>query len=129
MGFFSNLDQEKYDRQYSDRELIKGMASYFKPYALRLILIAVLLTVIASSSAAFLILIGRGVDLLKEDASATTITLLTLTVLVDDINDNRPLFQPYTYDVTMAEHSASGTSVAVVFATDKDLVRGPAPFL
>lgn len=50
-------------------------------------------------------------------------------MVVDDINDNRPLFQPYTYDVTMAEHSASGTSVALLSATDKDLVRGPVPFL
>src|SRR3972149_1280335 len=33
MGFFSGLDVEAYDRQYSDRQLIARMGHYFAPYA------------------------------------------------------------------------------------------------
>ncbi len=78
MGFFSNIDLEAYDRQYSDRELAIGMAAYFKPHARRIALIASLLTVIGLSAAALPILVARGVDLLESDGSNTMIALLTL---------------------------------------------------
>ena len=32
MGFFGNLDPEQYDRQYTDGQLVKRMASYFVPF-------------------------------------------------------------------------------------------------
>ena len=31
MGFFSGLNDEKYDRQYTDRELVRRIIGYFKP--------------------------------------------------------------------------------------------------
>ena len=85
MGFFSNIDLEAYDRQYSDRELVIGMAAYFKPHARRIALIALLLTVIGLSAAALPILVARGVDLLETDASATTVALLTFGVLASGV--------------------------------------------
>ena len=85
MGFFSNIDLEAYDRQYSDRELVAGMAAYFKPHARRIALIAVLLTIIGLSAAALPILVARGVDLLESDASNTTISLLTFGVLASGV--------------------------------------------
>ncbi|KAL8611489.1 hypothetical protein ACOMHN_014544 [Nucella lapillus] len=45
----------------------------------------------------------------------------TVTILVDDVNDNPPLFSRPTYDVTVAEHSPHGTSVVMVLATDADV--------
>ncbi|HEY53672.1 MAG TPA: ABC transporter ATP-binding protein [Caldilineae bacterium] len=85
MGFFSNIDLEAYDRQYSDRELALGMAAYFKPHARRIALIALLLTVIGLSAAALPILVAHGVNLLETDASATTIILLALGVLASGV--------------------------------------------
>ena len=85
MGFFSNLDIEAYDRQYTDRELAQGMGAFFAPYIRRIALITVLLLVIAFSSAALPILVARGVDLLEEDASFQVIALLTVGVLASGV--------------------------------------------
>ncbi|XP_051962537.1 protocadherin-16 [Xyrauchen texanus] len=43
-----------------------------------------------------------------------------LTVLVEDVNDNAPVFSQDLYEVTLAEHSPAGSSVITVTATDKD---------
>ena len=37
MGFFAGLNDEKYDRQYTDRELIRRIVDFFKPQKTRLI--------------------------------------------------------------------------------------------
>jgi len=85
MGFFSNLDIEAYDRQYTDRELAQGMGAFFVPYVRRIVLITILLLVIAFASAALPILVARGVDLLEEDASIQVIALLTVGVLASGV--------------------------------------------
>ena len=46
MGFFSSLDNEGYDRQYSDRQLLQRMTGYFHRYRRQLILIVILLIVL-----------------------------------------------------------------------------------
>uniref|UniRef100_A0A672QNQ3 Protocadherin-16 n=1 Tax=Sinocyclocheilus grahami TaxID=75366 RepID=A0A672QNQ3_SINGR len=43
-----------------------------------------------------------------------------LTVLVEDINDNAPTFTQDLYQVTLPEHSPSGSPVITVTATDRD---------
>ncbi|XP_072315573.1 protocadherin-16-like [Eucyclogobius newberryi] len=43
-----------------------------------------------------------------------------LTVLVEDINDNRPVFTQDLYQVTVSEHLPAGSVVATVTATDRD---------
>jgi hypothetical protein len=35
MGFFAGLNDEKYDRQYTDRELLRRILEYFKPQTRR----------------------------------------------------------------------------------------------
>ena len=35
MGFFAGLNDEKYDRQYTDRELMRRIFEYFKPQTAR----------------------------------------------------------------------------------------------
>ena len=42
---------------------------------------------------------------------------------VNDGSDNRPALDPHSYAVTTAEHSAPGSTVALVYATDKDSVK------
>ena len=37
MGFFAGLNDEKYDRQYTDRELLRRILEYFKPQATRFV--------------------------------------------------------------------------------------------
>ncbi|XP_066555914.1 protocadherin-16 [Amia ocellicauda] len=43
-----------------------------------------------------------------------------LTVLVEDINDNAPVFTQDLYQVTLPEHSPPGSPVVTVTATDQD---------
>ncbi|XP_051534406.1 protocadherin-16 [Myxocyprinus asiaticus] len=47
-------------------------------------------------------------------------TQANLTVLVEDVNDNAPVFSQDLYEVTVAEHLPAGSSVVTVTATDKD---------
>ncbi len=82
MGFFSNLDQERYDRQYSDRELFRRMLSYFRPYVGRLTAVTVAVAVISLAGAALPMLVARAVDDLKSNLSLETAALLTAAVLL-----------------------------------------------
>jgi ATP-binding cassette, subfamily B, bacterial len=77
MGFFSSLDTEGYDRQYTDRQLVMRMASYFRPYGRQLIVVFVLLVIIALAGAALPVIVSRGVDLLKTNLTAQNIGLLS----------------------------------------------------
>ncbi|KAG7471220.1 hypothetical protein MATL_G00122070 [Megalops atlanticus] len=43
-----------------------------------------------------------------------------LTVLVEDVNDNAPIFTQDLYQVTLLEHSPPGSPVITVTATDRD---------
>ncbi|XP_039987657.1 protocadherin-16 [Xiphias gladius] len=43
-----------------------------------------------------------------------------LTVLVDDVNDNAPIFTQDLYQVTVSEHLPAGSPVITVTATDRD---------
>jgi hypothetical protein len=45
MSFFSGLDTERYDRQYSDRQLVRRMVAYFNPHRMRVAAITLYLLV------------------------------------------------------------------------------------
>lgn len=85
MGFFSNIDIEAYDRQYTDRELVAGMWAYFRPHLPRLILIAFLLAVIAAAGAALPILVSRGVDLIQSHPTSWTTGVLVGAVFLSGV--------------------------------------------
>ena len=82
MGFFSNLDQERYDRQYSDRELARRMLAYFRPYRGRLIAIVVAVAVISLAGAALPMLVARSVDAMRETVAGHTLAVLVGLVLL-----------------------------------------------
>jgi ATP-binding cassette subfamily B protein len=82
MGFFAGLNDEKYDRQYSDRDLLKRILEYFKPQTTRLAWVIILVVVLAGIGAAFPVVVARMVDLLKEQPSFTSISLASLAVLL-----------------------------------------------
>lgn len=81
MGFFAGLNDEKYDRQYTDRELMRRIVGYFKPQTKRLAAVTALILVIAGIGAALPVVVARMVDLLKGEPSFTAISLVALTVL------------------------------------------------
>jgi ATP-binding cassette subfamily B protein len=73
MGFFAGLNDEKYDRQYTDRVLVGRMVNYFHTQTTRLILASVFIILLAIIGAALPIVVSRMVDLIKERPSPTEI--------------------------------------------------------
>ncbi|MDL1912651.1 ABC transporter ATP-binding protein [Chloroflexi bacterium CFX6] len=82
MGFFAGLNDEKYDRQYSDRELTRRIIGYFKPQTKRFVIVTILVVVIAGIGAALPVVVSRMVDLLKGEPTLTAISLVSLAVLL-----------------------------------------------
>jgi ATP-binding cassette subfamily B protein len=77
MGFFNALDIEGYDRQYTDRQLIRRILKYFRPHKSRLAVVVGLILVISLAGAAGPLIVSRGVDLLANAMSPLTTALLT----------------------------------------------------
>jgi ATP-binding cassette subfamily B protein len=82
MGFFTGLADEKYDRQYSDRELTRRIIGYFKPQSRRLWAVTALVIAVAGIGAALPVVVSRMVDLLKGEPTFTAISLAGLAVLL-----------------------------------------------
>ena len=82
MGIFSNLDTERYDRQYSDRELVRRMAAYFVPHRAALVWVVILLLVISFAGASQPWIVSRGVDLLQQELTPTHVFVLGGAVLL-----------------------------------------------
>ncbi|HLO32440.1 MAG TPA: ABC transporter ATP-binding protein [Anaerolineales bacterium] len=81
MGFFAGLNNEKYDRQYSDRELVRRIFEYFKAQTRRLSWALILTILFASIGAALPVAVARIVDLLNGQPSLQAISLVGLAVL------------------------------------------------
>lgn len=44
-----------------------------------------------------------------------------MLILIDDINDNAPIFQPFPPSVTLPENAPIGTKIVELTATDVDM--------
>jgi len=82
MGFFEGLDAEKYDRQYSDRQLARRALTYFKPVAGKLALLVLFTLIVAGCGALLPIIVSRGIDQLEGSASAAPALLIAGSVLL-----------------------------------------------
>ncbi|MBT3323282.1 MAG: ABC transporter ATP-binding protein [Anaerolineae bacterium] len=65
MSFFAGLGAEKYDRQYTDKELTKRIAGNFSSQRKRMIYISVLVTIVALISATTPMIISRALESLE----------------------------------------------------------------
>ena len=82
MGFFAGLNDEKYDRQYTDRELVRRIFTYFKPQTKRLVSVSILVIVLAGIGAALPVVVSRMLDLLKTEPNLQGILLVCFVVLL-----------------------------------------------
>jgi ATP-binding cassette subfamily B protein len=83
VGFvLDGLETESYDRNYSDRELVRRIVSYFRPYRRQMILVAVMVTLNSAAGTGGPILIAKAIDLVKTDSSTAVILLLATGVLL-----------------------------------------------
>lgn len=81
MAFFSNLDTERYDRQYTDRQLIRRMAAYVQPHRKTLVWISLLVVVMSLVGAAQPWIVSNGIDMLRQQPTQGNIFLLSGIVL------------------------------------------------
>ena len=82
MGFvLDGLDTESYDRNYSDRDLLKRIVGYFRPYRYRMLLVAVLILVDSVVGTAGPIVISRTIDLVGVDPSIRRFLLAATIIL------------------------------------------------
>jgi ATP-binding cassette subfamily B protein len=65
MGFFAGLNEEKYDRQYTDRVLIGRMVNYFNTQTARLAYASITIIALAFIGAALPIVVSRMVDMIQ----------------------------------------------------------------
>jgi len=79
MGFYEGLNEEKYDRQYKDRDLAKRIVGYFTAQRKRVAVIVVLTVSLAVITAAQPVIISRGLNTL------TTIPSLAGSLLIGGI--------------------------------------------
>lgn len=76
MGFFAGLNNEKYDRQYTDRELARRMIGYFLPQKKRMSAIIALVILMAALGAALPVIVSAIMDLLKDQPTPQAIALV-----------------------------------------------------
>jgi len=81
MSIFHGLDTEAYDRQYSDRELVRRIVGYFAPHRGRTIVVATLITAIAVAGAAQPLVVARSLDVLIASPRLEVIAALVAAVL------------------------------------------------
>ncbi len=68
MGFFYGLNREAYDREYSDRELLRRIARYFAPHRKRVIGVGVVIAGLSLISSLVPILTKSTLDVIVRDA-------------------------------------------------------------
>jgi ATP-binding cassette subfamily B protein len=82
MGFFAGLNDEKYDRQYSDRELVRRMVNYFNTQTRPLVISSFIIMILAVIGASFPVVVSRMVDLLRDQPSLTAIAWVGIAVVI-----------------------------------------------
>ena len=82
MGFImAGLDAENYDRQYSDRELLRRILGYFRPAAAAMVLVGVMITLHSVMQMVQPLAISWGIDRLVDDDADEVIWLLAGIIL------------------------------------------------
>jgi ATP-binding cassette subfamily B protein len=83
MGFIlDGLDSEAYDRNYSDRELVRRIVGYFRPYSRQMTLVALMIALNSATGTGGPILISKAIDLVATDPSVNMMLWMSAGVLL-----------------------------------------------
>ncbi|MFZ1402576.1 MAG: ABC transporter ATP-binding protein [Anaerolineae bacterium] len=83
MGFvLDGLDSEAYDRNYTDRDLIRRIAAYFRPYARQMALIAAAITLNSAAGSGGPIIVANAIDGLTRQFSNENLFLFAAGILL-----------------------------------------------
>ncbi len=75
MGFFHGLDREAYDREYSDRQLVRRIYAYFVPHASKVAGVGLVVLLLSILSAAQPVVVQQALDVLVIDQQRLDIML------------------------------------------------------
>ncbi|RMH01076.1 MAG: ABC transporter ATP-binding protein [Chloroflexi bacterium] len=70
------LEAEAYDRQYDDRELLRRILAYFRPYRRKVVIISVAVALMSAANAALPIVVANGVDMIARTHNNRLLPLL-----------------------------------------------------
>src|SRR5438552_2334549 len=79
------LASEAYDRQYSDRQLVRRLATYFTPYRRSLLIVAGLVLMITVLGLLDPVIISRGLDAVRQHPSIDLSLFLFAYILTSQI--------------------------------------------
>jgi ATP-binding cassette subfamily B protein len=82
MGFFYGLRKEEYDREYSDRELVRRIYRYFKPHWKRVIVVAAITVATSFLTIVPRIATARGLDILIQQPNDLPVILGIIGVVL-----------------------------------------------
>ena len=83
MGFIlDGLETETYDRTYSDRELVRRIAGYFRPYTRQMIQVSAMVVLNSMAGTGGPILISKALDLVATNPSTEVMLLMAGGVLL-----------------------------------------------
>jgi len=82
MGFFAGLNDEKYDRQYTDRVLVLRMVNYFNTQTKRLVYASITIILLAIIGAALPVVVSRMVDLIQKQPTPASIAWVGVALVV-----------------------------------------------
>ena len=82
MSIMGGLNAEKYDRSYSDWQLVRRIVAYFRPQLGKVGLVALMVTLTSLMATLTPILISRGIDLLGGNPQLQLLIALIATVTV-----------------------------------------------
>lgn len=87
MGFFDSLNQDSYDRQYSDRYLLRRIWSYFRHERRTLLIIGGTLILFSIMGALVPVLIAMGVEMVQRRDETSILLLIIVALLVTALLD------------------------------------------
>ncbi|MDF1514211.1 MAG: ABC transporter ATP-binding protein [Anaerolineae bacterium] len=82
MGFFYGLNREEYDREYSDRDLVKRIYQYFKPFTKQVIAVAFVTVTLSMMNVIPRVVISNNLDKLVAAPQRVDILLLMVGVVL-----------------------------------------------
>ncbi len=82
MGFFAGLNDEKYDRQYTDRVLASRMINYFNTQITRLVYASITIILLAIIGAALPVVVSQMVDLIQTRPTPASIAWVGVALVI-----------------------------------------------
>ena len=82
MGITGSLDAEAYDRSYSDVELVRRVAAYFRPHWRKVLLVSFMVSLVSLAATITPIVISRSIDRLADEPQVQLLLAATAVVTV-----------------------------------------------